>query len=136
MYAWGAEGLRGVLGSWDLADRLRYMQMKSMKMTGLRAEIPVLNMLRALLCGNLLQVENLVMMAAIFRRTLVMPDHLAGPMDHQHALPTSFSDFFDFTDLSRWISIISMDEYLTHRWAAIPTSTPLQPTQIIQGACL
>mmetsp|Transcript_20291 Transcript_20291/g.61131 ORF Transcript_20291/g.61131 Transcript_20291/m.61131 type:complete len:543 (+) Transcript_20291:2432-4060(+) len=65
-----------------------------------------------------LQVENLVMMAALFRRTLVMPDHLAGPMDHQHALPTSFSDFFDFTDLSRWISIISMDEYLTHRGVA------------------
>lgn len=62
-----------------------------------------------------LQVEVLIMLAACLQRTLVMPDHLAGAMDHQHATPTPFSAFFDFKDLSRWIHIISMDQYLTDR---------------------
>ena len=64
------------------------------------------------------------MMAALFRRTLVMPDHLAGAMDHQQSSPTSFAAFFDFADLSRWISIISMDTYLTHRCPLPPPSPP------------
>ncbi len=56
------------------------------------------------------------MMAHLFRRTLVMPDHLAHSMDHlgdkgRHTI----GDFFDFHDLSTWIPVISMQQYLDAR---------------------
>lgn len=62
------------------------------------------------------QVETLVMMARAFGRTLVMPDHLAGAMDHMGGPDAPrFDQFFDFVDLRRWTPVMSMDEYLTVR---------------------
>ena len=62
------------------------------------------------------QVEVLVIMGHLFRRTLVMPDHLTSSMDHLHAFGRQqLADFFDFRDLSTWVPVITMQEYLDVR---------------------
>ena len=62
------------------------------------------------------QVEVLVIMGHLFRRTLVMPDHLTSSMDHLHAFGRQqLADFFDFQDLSTWVPVITMQEYLDVR---------------------
>jgi hypothetical protein len=64
------------------------------------------------------QVEVLVIMGHLFRRTLVMPDHLTSSMDHLHAFGRQqLADFFDFRDLSTWVPVITMQEYLDVRCA-------------------
>ena len=62
------------------------------------------------------QVEVLVIMGHLFRRTLVMPDHLTSSMDHLHAFGRQqLADFFDFQDLSTWVPVITMQQYLDVR---------------------
>ena len=55
-------------------------------------------------------------MGHLFRRTLVMPDHLTSSMDHLHAFGRQqLADFFDFRDLSTWVPVITMQQYLDVR---------------------
>ncbi len=59
-------------------------------------------------------------MGHLFRRTLVMPDHLTSSMDHLHAFGRQqLADFFDFRDLSTWVPVITMQEYLDVRCAVL-----------------
>ena len=59
-------------------------------------------------------------MGHLFRRTLVMPDHLTSSMDHLHAFGRQqLADFFDFRDLSTWVPVITMQEYLDVRCAVV-----------------
>mmetsp|Transcript_16668 Transcript_16668/g.49845 ORF Transcript_16668/g.49845 Transcript_16668/m.49845 type:complete len:554 (-) Transcript_16668:1366-3027(-) len=74
-----------------------------------------------------LQVEVLVIMAHVFRRTLVMPDHLADFMDHHNdggEVQYTIADFFDFQDLSTWVSVITMQQYLDIR--SVPQDSVLR----------
>lgn len=65
------------------------------------------------------QVEVLVVMGHLFRRTLVMPDHLTSSMDHLHEFGRQqLADFFDFHDLSTWVPVITMQQYLDVRGVA------------------
>jgi hypothetical protein len=91
------------------------------------------------------QVEVLVIMGHLFRRTLVMPDHLTSSMDHLHAFGRQqLADFFDFHDLSTWVPAITMQQYLDVRcatprrgsasWSTMPSMKPsIPPCVRVQG---
>ena len=62
------------------------------------------------------QLETLVMLAHLTHRVFVMPDHLSTEL---YLLEGSakVSDFYCFGDVSKWVLVISMQQYLDDRQA-------------------
>lgn len=60
-----------------------------------------------------MQLENLVILAHVTHRTLVLPGHLTA--DVYLLGKARLSDFYYWDDLRDWIPVITMDEYLDKR---------------------
>lgn len=55
-----------------------------------------------------------MMLAHLFNRTLVMPEHLDPAIDHLRGI-AQVTDFWDFEHMKGFIRIISMQDYLDIR---------------------
>ncbi len=63
------------------------------------------------------QLETLVMLAHLTHRVFVMPDHLSTKLFLLEG-SAKVSAFYCFGDVSEWVLVISMQQYLDNRQAS------------------